>query len=136
MYISDKLLYLLYEVILDYTEYGDLSENTEYIQYDEIMTLSVRESNSEEEIVVYVDYNQNIIELLRSKGCEVKVGQTIVYALPRIELLEVLYSLVNKYLMQVEVGFPGMKKLEISENLAKTLSNSKYKRLSGYVRKK
>lgn len=136
MYISDKLLYLLYEVILDYTEYGDLSENTEYVKYDEIMTLSVRESNSEEEIVVYIDYNPNIIELLQSKGCEVKVGQTIVYALPRIELLELLYSLVNKYLMQVEVGFPGMKKLEVSENLAKTLSNSKYKRLSGYVRKK
>lgn len=136
MYISDKLIHLLYEVVLDYTEYGDLSENTEYVQADEIMTLSVRESDSEEEIVVYIDYNQDIIDLLKSKGCEVKVGQTIVYALPRIELLEILYSLVSKYLIQVEVGFPGMKKLEVSESLAKTLSNTKYKRLSEYVRKK
>lgn len=131
-FISDKLIWMLYECVCDILEFGELSENTEWEAHDSIMKIQVQDMSNESNCVMCIKYDSNICEMLSDlNSLGIDKSTELVFNFSMKEFSKILKRIILAYRSQeiIKMPMPLDKIKKYSKNLAEVLSSDRYFRV-------
>lgn len=130
-YISDRQICLLYEMISDIFEYGEINSSGNWKSKDSILDITIHDISNATDCIVSFIYNKDICELLNSKNNfnEKLIESTeLVLDINTVKLAKILRRILLNYRSQeiVMISLPDSKKVNYSKALKNTLSSERY----------
>lgn len=131
IFISDKQICLLYEMISDVFEYGEISSTYPWCCKDSGVEVKVHSMSNSIDCIVSFSYDENLSDVLNDKcNSELRLDSSceLVVNFDTSALSKVLRRILLNFRSQEisKFSLPGSKKLVYSEVLKKTLSSPRY----------
>lgn len=129
-YVCDSQIELLYEMIADLFEFGEISETTEWKRKDSAMSIRVHDVSDTNNSVISLSYDSNFCEILNRKynNFDISRSMELVLNINTLSLAKVLKRLLFSYRSQemVKLDMPESNKIKYSDTLGKVLSSVRY----------
>lgn len=130
-YICDNQIRLIFEMLSDIFEFGEINDESSWKIYDSMMSTEVHDVSDTKNCVVSINYDENTCELLTRKNkfdWELNSSTEIVLNINTLYLAKVLKKLLLSYRSQEVVMFslPESKKINFSKTLSEVLSSVRY----------
>ena len=130
-YICDNQIKLLFEMISDIFEYGEINDSSDWRIEDSMMSIKVHDVSDSNECVISLSYDSNTCKILNHKNnfdWEINKSTELVLNMNTMCLAKVLKRMLLSYRSQEMVGMslPESKIVNYSNELANTLSSIRY----------
>ena len=123
MYIPDNIIYIVFEMLADLLEYGELSEDTYWFPSTNNVEIRIHDISSNKRAVMELRYCSDIINLAKSK-LNYDLVNRVVYDVDTLELARIFNKMLTAYRLCKNGMFSS--NVKYSANIEKVFDSPRY----------